>query len=63
MPIYEFECKNWREKFETLVRLGDKKDIQCPACSSCLVARIMSTFSCLGGAVDQKTENGSRRRS
>ncbi|MBI5969302.1 MAG: zinc ribbon domain-containing protein [Deltaproteobacteria bacterium] len=54
MPIYEFACHNCGEKFETLVRSGDRRGMRCPACSSRRVVRVMSIFSCLGVQLTKK---------
>ncbi len=54
MPIYEFECRNCGKVFETLILSGNPKHIHCPACSGQKVARIMSTFSCLGVQLTKK---------
>jgi putative FmdB family regulatory protein len=44
MPIYEYSCRKCDHEFETLVmRTGDK--IECPACGSAKVKRLMSGFA------------------
>lgn len=48
MPVYEFECKNCGNKFETLIRSHDPGNIRCPVCGSRRVPRIASIFSCFG---------------
>ena len=48
MPIYEFECAWCGERFERLVRSGDKVRLQCPACARSRIRKLMSSFSCLG---------------
>ncbi len=54
MPIYEYECQHCGKIFEMLVYGGDPKTVQCPACSSGSVARVMSPFSCLGVQLTKK---------
>ena len=46
MPLYEFICEECGETFEELV-LGASKtsDVICPACTSELVRKLMSSFS------------------
>ncbi len=54
MPIYEFECAWCGECFERLVRSGDKVRLQCPACTSSRIRKLMSSFSCLGVQLTKK---------
>jgi putative FmdB family regulatory protein len=44
MPIYEFECKRCKEKFELLVRSG-ATPLECPQCSGKDLKRLMSAFA------------------
>lgn len=41
MPIYEYECCDCCEKFETLVFRGDEA-VHCPKCNSDKARRVMS---------------------
>jgi putative FmdB family regulatory protein len=41
MPIYEYECDKCQVQFETLVFRSDES-VQCPACGSDGVQRMMS---------------------
>ena len=51
MPLYEYECKDCSERFETLVSAGHKDDARkCPGCGSEATGRVPSTFA-LGTAV------------
>ena len=46
MPIYEYNCKNCREKFEEFQSIGaDNEDLICPKCSTPRPERIFSSFS------------------
>ena len=54
MPIYEYECRRCGKIFEILVHGRDRKTVQCPACSGGSVARVMSSFSCLGVQLTKK---------
>ncbi|MBU2648938.1 zinc ribbon domain-containing protein [bacterium] len=40
MPMFEFECKNCRNKFEELIR--DQKKIRCPRCDSFDLIKLIS---------------------
>jgi putative FmdB family regulatory protein len=48
MPIYEFECCKCCEKFEQLVFRSDET-VQCPACDSGEVQRVLSVFGFKSG--------------
>jgi putative FmdB family regulatory protein len=48
MPIYEFECCDCCEKFETLVFRTDES-VNCPKCSSANAQRVMSVFGFKSG--------------
>lgn len=46
MPLYEYECEECGERFETLVSAGRKDETKaCPGCGSRETARVPSTFS------------------
>lgn len=34
MPTYEFLCKNCENKFTVFTSITQKKNVQCPSCSS-----------------------------
>lgn len=44
MPIFEFECLSCHKEFEELV-LGAQSGIQCPACQSDQVKKLMSVVA------------------
>ena len=45
MPIYEYECKECRERFEKLVRsTANPPAIECPKCGSDNVQKALSLF-------------------
>lgn len=43
MPIYEFECKDCKDKHEKICKIGETEDI-CPKCGM-LCKKIMSVSS------------------
>ncbi len=47
MPIYEFLCKNCRERFSKLVLPGKEEDeeVCCPKCGSKETQQVPSAFS------------------
>lgn len=46
MPIYEFECRDCGNRFETLRPLGDTgKGLKCPECGAGRPAKVFSTFA------------------
>jgi|YelNatPaOPRAMG01_1025707.scaffolds.fasta_scaffold127259_2 putative FmdB family regulatory protein len=45
MPIYEFECRPCKERFELLIGFSRLDEAKCPKCGSGKVQRMMSTFA------------------
>jgi len=46
MPIYEYRCDQCGQAFEMIRSVSDSdKGLQCPACKSLKVNRLMSVFS------------------
>jgi putative FmdB family regulatory protein len=46
MPIYEYECRRCKERFEVLQKMNeDNSRIRCPRCNADTPQRILSTFS------------------
>jgi putative FmdB family regulatory protein len=57
MPIYEFECRKCRRRFEVLFRsFNDKPKVVCERCGSGRVTRAMSVF----GMISKGSDGGSR---
>lgn len=50
MPMYEFECKACRHRFEELLRSGDGAAPACPECGKRGVERLPSVFAAHGAA-------------
>ena len=50
MPIYEFQCKDCSERFETLVRSSDTP--ACPKCESEHLQKLISAHAISSGAPD-----------
>jgi len=48
MPIYEYECLECNEQFETLVFGGDDR-VACPQCKGEKLERLMSAFGFRSG--------------
>ncbi len=42
MPVYEYECKNCRNRFENVesIREHGTKEVKCPECKSTSVERV-----------------------
>jgi putative FmdB family regulatory protein len=51
MPLYEYECRACRHRFETLVRRGETP--ACPACQSASLERRVSQFAVTTPGVSQ----------
>jgi putative FmdB family regulatory protein len=45
MPIYEFDCRPCKERFEILIGMSRIEEAKCPKCGSDKVKRVMSMFS------------------
>ncbi|MCD6194502.1 MAG: zinc ribbon domain-containing protein [Candidatus Aminicenantes bacterium] len=46
MPIYSFECAHCHKRFEVLVGVvAQEKELQCPACGSSRIKKLLSSFS------------------
>jgi putative FmdB family regulatory protein len=43
MPLFDFECRECRERFEELVSSGTK--VVCPGCGSADLAKLWSPFA------------------
>ncbi|MDH5468083.1 MAG: hypothetical protein OEY25_11750 [Candidatus Aminicenantes bacterium] len=50
MPIYEFTCKKCRKHFETLVSIGQEKNVSCSSCGSKDIQKRVSSFGIGGGS-------------
>ncbi len=57
MPIYEYECKTCRDKFEVLV-YSDSEKIICDKCGSGDSKRLMSEFASAGGSSSSSNSCG-----
>jgi putative FmdB family regulatory protein len=46
MPVYEYECRNCKERFEVLQSIrDDASKIRCPKCQADKPKRVLSLFS------------------
>lgn len=45
MPIYEFDCRPCKDRFEILISISRIDEAKCPKCGSDKVTRVMSMFS------------------
>ncbi|HSR53134.1 MAG TPA: zinc ribbon domain-containing protein [Acidobacteriota bacterium] len=44
MPIFEYRCPRCGEQFEKIV-MGSSSSVECPACSSTEVEKMISSFA------------------
>lgn len=51
MPIYEFQCLDCSQRFETLVR-NSNEQVQCPACASERLQKLISAHAISSGSPD-----------
>lgn len=53
MPIFEYQCKECQEIFESLqLSRNTEEDTECPSCGSETTERVVSTFATSGGTDD-----------
>jgi putative FmdB family regulatory protein len=46
MPIYEYECRRCKERFEVLQKMNeDSSHLRCPKCQTDKPQRVLSLFS------------------
>jgi len=50
VPIYEYECRKCKERFEVIQRISDDAtDLQCPKCGADKVKKVLSGFFSTSG--------------
>ncbi len=57
MPLYEYECKSCKTKFEQLV-FNKKSEVTCRACGSSSVTQLLSVFAVAGTSDRAEVEPG-----
>ena len=46
MPLYEYECRECKERFEVLQSIhDDESTVRCPKCNADMPKRVLSVFS------------------
>ena len=51
MPLYEYQCKKCKKKFEKLVSISESGNpVKCPDCDSEETEKLLSTFSATVGS-------------
>jgi putative FmdB family regulatory protein len=46
VPIYEYQCKECKHKFDALQKVGeDGSDLKCPRCGAINLTKVLSVFS------------------
>jgi putative FmdB family regulatory protein len=46
MPIYEYECRKCKERFEVIQKVDeDNSEVRCPKCYEDKPQKVLSTFS------------------
>jgi len=48
MPIYEYDCRDCRERFEAFLKRADE-DVTCPRCGGTRIEKRFSVFAAKGG--------------
>ena len=59
MPLYEYECRGCRQRFELLVRARETP--ACPACKSLDLERLLSSFGVSSAATRQSSLGRARK--
>jgi putative FmdB family regulatory protein len=55
MPIYEYECRSCKERFEVIQRMDEgSEDLCCPKCNSDRPDKVLSAF-CSGSSRETGT--------
>jgi putative FmdB family regulatory protein len=50
MPMFEYECRKCRERFERFShRRDEEQPVPCPRCGARRTERVVSTFAAVGG--------------
>ena len=44
MPIYNFQCKNCKHKFEKILAISKIKEVKCPKCNSIECEKLITGF-------------------
>lgn len=57
MPLYEYECKSCKAKFEQLV-LNNRSEVTCRECGGADVTQLLSVFAVTGGSDRAELEPG-----
>jgi putative FmdB family regulatory protein len=58
MPIYEYECKECRHKYEVLQMTKENEgDLRCPQCGALNVVKLLSAFSPGSNSGNTKTDS------
>lgn len=50
MPLFEFECKACKHRFEQFFHGGGKRNVRCPDCGSKGCTKLFSGFATKGAA-------------
>ena len=63
MPIYEYECRSCKERFEVLQRIDEGNEgLCCPKCDTDKPEKVLSAF-CSGGGKGATMTGGSAHSS
>jgi len=60
MPIYEYECRSCKARFEVLQKMNeDNSHLRCPKCNADMPQRLLSSFSAGPGGSSSACSTGS----
>jgi putative FmdB family regulatory protein len=60
MPIYEYECRGCKERFEVLQKMNeDSSHLRCPKCQTDRPKRVLSSFSSSSTKSSESCSTGS----
>ena len=57
MPLFDFRCTDCKKEFETLTTSANIEEVECPACGSKHVNRLISTFAVGKGSASKSASS------
>ena len=59
MPLYEYQCKKCKSKFEVLQGINaDNKGLKCPTCGTLEPTKVFSRFASFGNGKGASCQTG-----
>jgi putative FmdB family regulatory protein len=59
MPIYEYECRSCKERFEVMQKISEGNEaLHCPSCDTDKPTKLLSAFCSIGSTGASSTSSG-----